>query len=771
MAEYNPEKQSNVRLLLVYLLLVVFGLVCFTQIMVLGIKYRPLFMGTSERCLDKTNPDWKNSPLAKDSTCNCFLLENEQIPRRGDIYDDRGRVLAGAIRRYDLALDGTSFKNTHCKVKKSETGKLTSWLKNIGDDNSSKDNSNAYFIAEGDTFKPTAKLDILIDSLAIELHHIFKHKFPYDKEYYKTRISKAYKEFKNITILRSDERNDKLWITEEDKESISEIPFFKENNRFLTGLDLSSSSARINPYGDLARRAIGRRTGNNWDGIEYEMNSFLHGVNGAKQKVNVSGIDIPLNNAIMPVDGQNVHTTINLEMQNIVHAELMSILKEYRADWGCAILMETKTGEVKAVSNLTASKDKESYSEEQNYITNFMLEPGSTFKLASLLAYLERTENDSAKQYPILAHTFTLTGKNGKEYRFPKFDEPGKIESKGYAIDAFQRSSNVGIASMIFDKYNGYTDFLSKIDSMFITTSFSTQLGKVQPPNINRKAKDFHSYYNSCFGTGFKMSPMQSLIYFNAVANDGKMIVPLFVKSITDGKKVVKEYEAEVISEQICKPTTIARAKEYLRAVVEGEHGTAKRYKSNNYTFAGKTGTRDIWDETTGGYNKALNCVSFCGYFPADTPKYTCVIYIYNVPKKSSIAVGTFTNIAQNILNLTHYDALKTVDMSKDKVYPHANIAPASQLNVIYQSMGLSEGVGNVNVPYLKSTVEKGKPAFKAYELAFKDNVPNVVGMPAANAVYELNKAGYKVIVEGKGAVKRQSTPGKEKTVVISLGP
>ena len=738
MTEYNPEKQSNVRLLLVYLTLVVFGLVCFTRIMILGIKYRPVFMGTSEQCLDKTKPDWENSPLAKDTNCNCFLLENEQFPRRGDIYDDHGRILASTVKIYDITIDGRTFFRTYCN---------------------------------SDYFKNPKTLDLLIDSVATGMHQIFQYKFPYNKSYYKSNITNALKHSKNVIILKSEPNNDKRWITEEDKNRVKQLPLLK-GNPYKTGLNLTSKNTRINPYGDLARRAVGRNTNSNWDGIEFEMNHFLYGENGSKQKVNVSGVDIPLNNSITPVDGQNIHTTINLEMQNIVHYELMQVLKEYQADWGCAILMETKTGEVKAVSNLTANKSKENYSEESNYVTNFMLEPGSTFKLASLLAYLERTVDDSAKQYPILAHTFTIKGKNGREHRFPKFDEPGRVETKGYALDVFQRSSNVGIASMIFDTYNGYTDFLSKIDSMFITTSFSTQLGKVKPPNINRKAKDFHSYYNSCFGTGFKMTPMQSLIYFNAVANDGRMVVPLFVKRVTDGQKIVKEYEAEVISEQICNPVTIARAKDYLLAVIEGEHGTARRFRNSNFTFAGKTGTRDIWDEEINDYNRARNCVSFCGYFPADTPKYTCVIYIYNVPKKSSIAVSVFANIAQNVLNLTHYDALKTVDISKEKVFPRANIAPASQLNIIYQNMGLTDGLSDVNVPYVKTTGEKGKPVFQMYEVAFKDNVPNVVGMPAANAVYELNKAGYKVIIEGKGVVKRQSTAtGKEKTVTITLGP
>ena len=308
---------------------------------------------------------------------------------------------------------------------------------------------------------------------------------------------------------------------------------------------------------------------------------------------------------------------------------------------------------------------------------------------------------------------------------------------------------------------------------MYITTSFSTQLGKVKPPNIRRNATDFHSYYNICFGTGFKMAPIQTLIYFNAIANDGKMIVPLFVKYISENNDTIAKFEAEVINKQICKPATIKRAKEYLESVVYGEYGTAKRFKDPNFTFAGKTGTRDIWDERTNSYNRSKNCVSFCGYFPAENPRYTCIVYMYNVPKKSSIAVEVFAKIAKKTLNVSNFDALQTVEQTTNKKLPRFNAVSKNQLKTILSNMGISCDYTKIKVPYIVTGMNNDYSNFiKPYNLKLKDPViPNVLNMVSSNAVYELNKAGYKVIIEGKGSVKEQHYNKSNNCVTLILGP
>ncbi|MEG2071083.1 MAG: penicillin-binding transpeptidase domain-containing protein, partial [Bacteroidales bacterium] len=485
---------------------------------------------------------------------------------------------------------------------------------------------------------------------------------------------------------------------------------------------------------------------------------------------------IPLNERVEPFDGRNLVTTLNLEIQNIVHNELQKKLIEQNADWGCAVVMETKTGEIKAISNLRrADKDGLVYSESMEYALHAMVEPGSTFKLASVLAYLEKIEDDTSKQYPILAHTFVRKNKAGtKEYRFPKVDEPGRIESLGTPIEVFQRSSNVGITSMIFDAYSidQYSAYLSKIDSMFITTSFSTQLGKVQAPNIKRKATDFHTYYNTCFGAGFTMTPMQTLVYFNAVANNGKMLAPLFVKYITDSHDTVAKFSAEVINPQICKKTTIDRAKKYLEAVVQGEYGSARRYKDSHFSFAGKTGTRDIWDEDIKAYNRAKNSVSFCGYFPAENPIYTCIVFMYNVPKKSSIAVEVFAKIGKNIMNIANYSALQEVNRSKPKVLPRINMVNSEQFSLIMNVMGFENQVKTIPGPYVSTGLNQDYSVYyKSAKFNAKEKLPDVSNMIASDAIHELSKAGYKVKIEGRGVVKSKTVDRKNKIIILYLEP
>lgn len=741
MTDNNPAKKSNGRIFFVYLLLILFGMLSLGKILSLGIKDRAYYMGTDkERCLDKTTDDWKSNPLAKDSSCNCVVTQNSKKPRRGDIYDDQGRILAGTISVYDITIDGRAFKRSK--------------------------NNNIYR-------ENPEKLDALIRELSHLFYQQFRNKFPRNSEqYYRNKIEEILKGGENIQILRSNLNNEKEWITKDDVNAIRQFPLLNESY-LVSGLNLSEQMVRMNPYGEMAKRAIGREINGKWDGLEYEFNPYLYGVDGSNNVVEINGIRIPLNDKIDPVDGCHLNTTINLEMQSIVHNELLSVLKEYKAEWGCAVVMETRTGEVKAISNLTRTdSNRLNYTEQTNYVINYMLEPGSTFKLASLLAFLERTQDDSARKYPILSHSFTVTNASGRESRYTKKDEPGRSEEAAYPIEIFQRSSNVGIASMIFDRFDNYKDFLSKIDSMDITTTFSTQLGKVKAPNIKRNAKDFHNYYNTCYGTAFKMAPIQTLIYFNAVANDGKMIVPLFVKSIMKNNEIVEEYKAEVINEQICEPQTIARAKEYLHAVVEGQYGTARRFKDKNFSFAGKTGTRDIWDEKIGGYNRDHNCVSFCGYFPADQPKYTCVIYIYDVPKKSTIAVGAFAKMAKNILNVTNYDALRVVDQQQTKNLPRFNVVQTAQLERILSGIGLEEKYAFVETPYASTAVTQNREReIKPYLLPGENTIPNVKNMLASDAIAELSRAGYNVQIIGKGVVKEQKYSKSNHTITLSLGP
>ena len=762
------EKKGNIdskgiRLHIVYVAVLFFGLLCFLKIMHLVLFERGLYTGTSKECLDKTRDGWDTTALARDPDCKCTVVQNDITPTRGEIYDDQGRLLVGNYAIFDITLDGrVLMPNVYRKGQKEIVNDT------IYCGNGRKISRNG----------EPAKVDELINELATAFYQMFHERFPNKSlRFYKQQFTKAIKDQKNALILRSSHVNDRQWITSDDTAAIAKLPLLCRKRR--CGLHYDVFQMRIMPYGELCKRTLGMyyipddsEIAPRKYGIEAAFNDYLAGINGAQKALYVNHTKIPLNDRTDPIDGYDVNTTINLEIQNIVHTELQKVLIDQQAEWGCAVVMETKTGEVKAIANLRSNSDKTAYYEaEKNYALKAMVEPGSTFKLASLLAYLERTPNDTIKKYPILAHTFKRKSKSGKEYSYFKFDEKGRAEASAYPIEAFQRSSNVGIASMVFDKYSeeNRSDYLNKIDSMFITTSFKTQLGQIDPPNILRKATDFHSYYNTCFGTGFTMPPMRTLVYFNAVANNGKMIAPIFVKSITQHDDTIAKFHAEVISEQICKKTTIARAKEYLRSVVEGEHGTARRYKNANFTFAGKTGTRDIWDEKTQSYLKNKNSVSFCGFFPADEPQYTCLVFIYNVSKKSSIAVKVFTNIAQRIVEESNTVNIQEVDRQNGRQMPRFNPIPSSQAGVLLSEFGIKAKQESKS-PYIQTGFnEENKTFIKDFNYNGKAKLPDVRGMNAADAIYELSLKNYHVKIEGEGFVKDQTYYPETNTVVLHL--
>ncbi|MDR1113049.1 MAG: hypothetical protein LBL18_04735, partial [Bacteroidales bacterium] len=619
--------------------------------------------------------------------------------------------------------------------------------------------------------KDATLVNQLIEELSQKFYAQFSSRFPQiTLNDYRAKFSKAILEGKNTLIIRSLSSDRKRWITYEDTAALSNLPLIRLNymkpgqlGRVRRCVNISTETVRILPYGEMAKRLLGVKTDTVSYGLERAFDEVLYGALGSKNKVIVNEASIPLKTNVLPVDGKDIYTTLNLDIQNIVHNELTQKLRKEDAEWGCVVVMETKTGEIKAYSNLTRT-EKGVYEETNNYAHNQMVEPGSTFKLASILAYLDCTPDDSVHRYPILKHTFDYRGGS-----YTKWDiEESKLEGLGYPIEAFQRSSNVGVASMILDKYPKFTNYLAKLDSLYITTSFATQLGQVKAPELPRKRQDFHTIYNTCFGTGFRMTILQTLVYFNAVANNGKMIAPLFVKEMVDLRGNHTTYKAEVLKEQICKPSTIQRARKYLEQVVYGKDGIAKRYKDSVVvTFAGKTGTRDVWDENAKQYLYDHNSVSFCGYFPADNPKYTCIVYMHNVTKKSGTAVSLFAKILNKISN--HAYGKQVIPAQNGKKLPSFINVPADAYEAITLSLQMDSHTPLPATPYVSGTYKGRNFELKESQLSQNRNIPNVMGMSAIDATQALNRAGYKVLIQNRGKVQKQINNEERKTVTLIL--
>ena len=738
------------RMTIVYLLMVLVGVACLIKILYLSIVERAVASGTSDKCVDTTVPDWEDK--VTDDTY-CFVRENMLRPVRGEIYDDHGRVLVANFTVFEVAFDGKGFAREYA-----------------------------------DTLKKNPKAhDEIFRQLADDFYYQFKDRFPrYNADYYYDFFTKNIQKKKYATLFPVREWDEKMWVMGVDTAFIKNRPYLYKTitnddgdsirKRIIhTHLNYVPANVRVNPYGEMAKRTLGVEAPDRQFGLEHMMNDILAGVDGSKKYLELNHAKVPLRERLDPEDGHNIHTTINLEIQHAVHNEMSRKLSELNAEWGCAIVMETKTGEIKAITNLRrAAADASYYTESMEYALNAKVEPGSTFKLASLLAYLEKTPNDTIGRYPIYNHTFDYPTKSGQIKHYTKVDyKYNSIEVS--PIEVFQRSSNVGMASMIFEAYGkrGFPQYMEQLRKMGLLDTIHSQMGDLMPARIRDGSNDFNTYYATCFGAGFNIPIIRTLIYYNAIANGGKMMAPLFVRYVTDIYDTVQRFEPQVLIDSIASPSTVQKARHYLEQVVWGDNGTARRFRDENCMFAGKTGTRDIWDESIGNYRKDINAVSFCGYFPMDKPQYTVIVYIYGVPHHSTVAADAFARIARSIMNSSNYSATRSADD-----YPFTPLARTSPIrkkyfNTLLKGLGYDTVAYETEAPYLRvdATDTNRHVTTTALQANTYQKMPDVRGMMAADAVTELIRARYKPQIIGKGRVKSQVLDNQTGIVKLYLEP
>lgn len=749
-SKQEPSPSTLRRMTVVYLLMVLVGVACLAKILYLSIVERAVASGTSDKCVDTTVPGWEDK--VTDDTY-CFVRENMLRPVRGEIYDDHGRVLVANFTVFEVAFDGKGFAREYA-----------------------------------DTLQKNPKaFDEIFRKLSDDFYYQFKDRFPrYSADYYYDFFSKNIQKKKYATLFPVKEWDEKMWVMGVDTAFIKNRPYLYRTvvnsegdsirRRIVnTHFNYVPASVRINPYGEMAKRTLGVEMPDRQFGLEHAMNDILAGVDGSKKYLELNHAKVPLRERMDPEDGHNIHTTIKLEIQHAVHNELSRKLSELNAEWGCAIVMETKTGEIKAISNLRrAAADASYYTESMEYALDAKVEPGSTFKLASLLAYLEKNDDDTSKVYPIYNHTFEFPTKSGQIKRYYKCDHKyNPIDVP--PIEVFKRSSNVGIAEMIFTTYGrrGFPKYLEQLKKFGLLDTIHSQLGDIMPARIKDGTNDFNTYYATCFGAGFNIPIIRTLVYYNAVANGGKMMAPLFVRYVTDTYDTIQRFEPQVLIEKIASDTTIMKARKYLEQVVWGEHGTAYRFRDENCMFAGKTGTRDIWDESIGNYRKDINAVSFCGYFPMDKPQYTVIVYIYGVPQHSTVAADAFARIARSIMNSSNYSATRRVE---DYPFtPLARTAPIRKkyFNTLLKGLGYDTVSYETAATYLRvDAADTNKHVtVTALQANTYQKMPDVRGMMAADAVTELIRAGYNPRIIGKGRVKSQVLDNSSGIVKVYLEP
>ncbi|MEZ5021459.1 MAG: penicillin-binding protein [Bacteroidales bacterium] len=553
------------------------------------------------------------------------------------------------------------------------------------------------------------------------------------------------------TLTNARKRGDRYYLIKrhvsyETLKHLKELPIFRYG-KFRGGIIYQPENRRIMPNGLLARRTIGYITEDtlaNIVGIEGSFNTYLAGKDGLKVQQRLTGgawIDVDNLETVHARPGNDIVTTIDLDLQDAAENALYKQLTKHKAHHGCAVVMEVKTGDIKAIANLEIGSDG-LYHETYNYAVGESTEPGSTFKLMSMIVALEDGVVD--------LHDSINTGDGTVRY-YDKVirDHEEKGLGKITARDVFEHSSNVGTAKIITENYkDNPRRFVDRLYSMEINKPLGLQIKGEGKPVIRAPGDKLWSGISlpmMSHGYEVQMTPLQILTFYNAVANDGKMVKPRFVTEVRDGNRVVKTFDNEVITNSIASRSTIRKAQSLLEGVVE--NGTAKNLKNANYRIAGKTGTAQIANAKH-GYRSGARIsyqASFVGYFPADDPLYSCIVVV-NAPS-----------------NWVYYGNVVSGPVFKeiaDKVYASNFYRDLQALN--------PEGEDKVTLREASNKAERD-------DLTLAEGVmPNVVGMGLRDAIYMLENSGLRVNYSGRGKVAKQSPqPGvrisRGATVAIEL--
>lgn len=507
---------------------------------------------------------------------------------------------------------------------------------------------------------------------------------------------------------------------------------------FRGGLIVEQTTKRDYPLGGIAQRSVGyERIDDNGfvtrvgiDGAFGE--KYLSGIDGKRLKQSIGkGQWKPIDdfNQTEPQDGYDVYTTIDVNIQDIAHHALLEQLEKYNADHGSVVVMETKTGAIRAISNLGRNAEGKYY-ERLNYAVGESHEPGSTFKLMALAVALDDQKIDTTT---IVDTKKGVLSFYGKKVRDSKKGGYGKIS----VAEAFEVSSNTGIVSVINDAYKeNPSKFIDGLYSMNLSDSLGLPIvgeGKsvIPDPRIKNNRWSGIALQWMAYGYGVSFTPLQTLTFYNAIANNGKMVKPRFIEEIRAIDKSIKTFETKVINPQICSKETVQKLQKLLQNVVKKKHGTGHGLYTDNFSMAGKTGTcqKDYRNK------ELLNYIStFSGYFPAENPKYSCIVVIHEPDKTvgyygADVSGPVFKKIAQKIY--TSAPVLDVID------------------NINQKSLAVEEQYQN----YF-STSEK-----------YKTVMPNLKGLPAMDAIAILENMGLQVKIVGQGKVKKQSINRGEKVV------
>lgn len=557
-------------------------------------------------------------------------------------------------------------------------------------------------------------------------------------------------------------------------ERLKKFPIFNLG-KYKGGCIVIKSNQRVKPYGMLANRTVGYAVENQGKkpilvGLEGAFNDYLKGQNGQMLMEKIRGNEwkpVDDNFSVEPVPGSDIYTSIDVNIQDVAEEALLKQLQDQKAQKGCAVLMEVETGFVKAIANLSYDPESNSYFEAQNHAVGLASEPGSTFKLASLLVALEQ---DKVK----ITDSVNMTGRY--EFYDNYLTDGGKVYGKNTVKSAFEKSSNV-ISQIIFENYkNSPQEFIDGLKEIGIHQKLGLKiLGEGIPLIKESSDPTFTGITLPWMSIGYelKMTPLQTLALYNAVANNGVFLKPQFVKYIKNGSQIQKEFAPNILNSSICSKSTLEDLQEMLEGVVE--RGTAKNIKARGFKIAGKTGTSKIAIGSKGYGNQYQ--ASFCGYFPSQNPIYSCIVVVQGPTKNifgSVVSGSVFKEIADKVY-AQEFHKENPLKNDSNNHFPYSRNGDKDAFLVVSESMGIPV-LDQSNSTSNLITTRTGNKAIKIFNKKIqKGLVPDVVGMGLIDAVYVLEKLGLLVQPVGSGIVRKQSVKAgyrinKGQKIILQLG-
>lgn len=620
-----------------------------------------------------------------------------------------------------------------------------------------------YIISMDPTVVPVTDFKEGIDELCKGLAGILGE---HDAYWYKSRIVKARETGRQYVVIHRKVSVPQLI-------ELRELPIFR-NGRYRGGFIYTGIEKRERPYGSLASRTVGYSRERTNVGIEGAFDEQLSGVPGRQLMRRVSGgVWMPVTDEteVDPQDGLDIITTIDVNIQDITEEALRHTLLKNEASWGTAIVMEVKTGRVRAISNLTRQEEGD-YREVLNYAIGERVEPGSTFKLFSLMALLEDGIVSIKDSVDLNKGHISYFGRT-------MWDSEGSHQYNNVTVQtAFAKSSNVGISRLIYENYKSDPNrYIAHLKRTGIDKATGIPI-KGEPAPIFKTDPSAVDWYGTTLpwmsvGYELQVTPLQILTFYNAIANNGKMMQPQFVEATSRYGKQIDRFEPLVLNESICSEKTLQQLRVCLQSVVDS--GTARILRNDHYKVGGKTGTAQVFDNGTYQSGKYLS--SFIGYFPADNPKYSIAVMVYNptmgIYYGGSVAGPVFREIADKVYS-HHLNIIDPVNHSDStgKEVRLAGRGASDDYAIILKELGWEQPA--VAGGFATYQVEGEKVSARTLEE--KDNtMPMVKGMGMRDAVYILESKGLKVRVEGSGKVKHQyPAPGeavaKGMEVSIRLG-